>query len=69
MYKVRLGFKLNHKVPVQVQVECKKILVLVWSWCGESVKSLAQRYCNKSEELEEESEHMSNAVVNSKFKF
>ena len=39
LYKVRLGFKSNHKVPVQVQV---KPTLFFWSWSGESFKSLAQ---------------------------
>ena len=42
MYKVKVGFKSNNKIPVQVQVEPKKFSVLVWSWSGESFKSLAQ---------------------------
>ena len=45
-YKLRLGFKSNHKVPVQVQVEPNFFsgfgLVLVWSGSGENFKSLAQ---------------------------
>ena len=40
-----LGFKSNHKVPVQVQVEpffSGFGLVLVWSGSGENFKSVAQ---------------------------
>ena len=45
-YMLRLGFKSNHKVPVQVQVEPKCFfgigLVFVWSGYGKNFKSPAQ---------------------------
>ena len=44
-YKLRLGFKSNHKVPVQVQVEpffSDFGIVLVWSGSVENLKSLTQ---------------------------